>query len=354
MLRIHRVSPKSVALVTTLTFTLVLLSVRLQLLQRLTFLDTDPDFSAFDNRVGAPFPIVPNTVHFIKSGNNSFSFTDLICVRAAWLNQRPDSIQVHCDRCEHLKTGHYWSEISKIPGLQLVPEELPTHVFGRKLSSVYHAADVLRLQILSSVGGIFLDLDVFVVKNLNDYRRYEISIGVPPKQYLGTQVIVAHPRARFLKLWLDSYRFYRADKWYYNAGELPTTSILLKNPALVHIVPWDFGVHMLVVQIFGVCSSHWRDFHAIHLLSRHRHYLVNDTSAPKKFDEVNIKTYNKSFGEMARYALYGETHLILDDRNISRIEDVAKVDLSALPHWCDDHYATEGDWRSAKPMPNLE
>ena len=57
------------------------------------------------------------------------------------------------------------------------------------------------------------DNDVYVVKNLDHYRKYEMAIGWEENQFFGTQVLIAHEDARFLPLWLDTYHDYRADEW---------------------------------------------------------------------------------------------------------------------------------------------
>ena len=49
--------------------------------------------------------------------------------------------------------------------------------------------------------------------------------------------------------------------------------------------------------------NRWHDFYSIHLLSRHREYLVPEDvieSRITKFNETNIQNYQKSFGEIAR------------------------------------------------------
>lgn len=62
------------------------------------------DFANFDNVLGAAFPIVPNIIHFIKIGNKSdLTFEELVCIKAAWLAQKPERILIHCDYCDYLK-----------------------------------------------------------------------------------------------------------------------------------------------------------------------------------------------------------------------------------------------------------
>lgn len=122
--------------------------------------------------------------------------------------------------------------------------------------------------------------------------------------------MIAHKNARFLKLWYESYKFYRPTRWYYNAGHLPTNKFLVPNPGLVHRVKYEFGVHNLVPMLYNDLYPFWQEkFYAIHLLSRHRSYLVPNDKI-QYFNEHNIKTYNKTFGEMARLVLYGTKNLI--------------------------------------------
>ena len=87
--------------------------------------------------------------------------------------------------------------------------------------------------------------------------------------------------------------------WYYNAGEAPTKVILSKYPDLVHRVPELFGVQGLAKELYEEKEFAWQKFNAIHLLARHRNYLVND-ELKEEFNEDNIQTYSKSFGEIAR------------------------------------------------------
>ena len=67
-------------------------------------------------------------------------------------------------------------------------------------------------------GGIYLDNDVYVLKNMDKFRVFEMCLGVDPKSIkkkeltLGNQVMVAHKNARFLRIWYESYRQYDPDQ----------------------------------------------------------------------------------------------------------------------------------------------
>jgi len=81
--------------------------------------------------------------------------------------------------------------------------------------------------------------------------------------------------------------------------------VLYKRPELVHRVKLLFGVRMLVPELYKKQWKEWRQQYTIHLLIRHRSH--RDKEHFKKwpiFDEINIKDYPMTFGEMAR-EVYG-------------------------------------------------
>ena len=175
---------------------------------------------------------VPNIIHFVllkEVNETDIDFISATCILAAFLNQAPDKIKLHTN----IKTisGKYFSIVINVlkSNLEIRLIEKPTHVFGYPLSSDYHASDLIRIKTLIDEGGIFLDLDTFLVRNVSEFFNQDCTLGWPEKQNIGTQIIIAKPGAKFLKLWLQSYKDYRASMWYYNAGEAPTKIILAKN-----------------------------------------------------------------------------------------------------------------------------
>ena len=73
---------------------------------------------------------------------------------------------------------------------------------------VLYRSDVLRLLVLMHYGGIYLDNDVYVVRSLNKYRKYEMTVSWDrDSEGVGVQVLIAHRNARLLKAHFDSYRF---------------------------------------------------------------------------------------------------------------------------------------------------
>ena len=269
-----------------------------------------PDLSRPAAEPAAADP-VPNVVNFILLDSDELDFVGFICILAAFFNHGPDVIRLRTNR--RLKDNDYLTRIKARIGpakfrVMTNPAAKPTHVFGQPLAGPFHAADVLRLKLAAEEGGIFLDLDTFVVRNLTELRRHEVVLGRQKGEYLGTQFLMCRPKATFIRLWLTSYKDYRPSMWYYNAGEKPTTQILDKCPKLVHVEERDIGVSTkLSMKLYeDPYWSGWKNMFAIHLLTRHRSYLTpNDvkSSGIHEFNEKNIIGYKKPFGELARSVL---------------------------------------------------
>lgn len=266
-------------------------------------------FEGFNNETGTNRLIVPNVVRYIRFNRVNFSFVDYVCIKSAWRNQRPDAVYFHTNVAAF--EGVYWQRLLDEPDLgqriHVEPIELPSEVFGQPLSTnwrVWHGSDVARIRMMMKYGGIYLDNDMYVVNSLDKYRHMEIAMGWDEGQFLGSQVIIAHPKARFLPLWLDTYREYHADKWYYNAGERPTVEVLQRRPELLHRVKLKFGVHMLISNLYKKVWNEWRQQDTIHLLINHRSYLDKEhIKEYPEFNEKNIKDYPYTFGIMAREVL---------------------------------------------------
>lgn len=104
--------------------------------------------------------------------------------------QQPEVVYIHSDAEKF--GGRYWTILKTVSfsntSLVLSYRPRPTHVFGQPLSSVYHASDVARIQVLMECGGIYIDADTLVLRSLNRFRHFEMAVGWPQGEYMGTQV----------------------------------------------------------------------------------------------------------------------------------------------------------------------
>ena len=181
--------------------------------------DYGSEFDSFNNETGADHFIVPNIVHYVRFHKKSWTFVEYICMRSAYIVQRPDYIFIHSDVDEF--KGKYWNWVLREPDFRSrivhVPTRAPDNVFGREFLPIwklYHGSDLTRIRVLMKYGGIFLDNDVYVVNNLDKYRKFEMTLGWPKNESLGNMAIIANKNARFLKLWMDDYRDFKKDIWW--------------------------------------------------------------------------------------------------------------------------------------------
>ena len=78
-----------------------------------------------------------------------------------------------------------------------------------------------RLLVLKKYGGIYLDNDIYVINKLDKYRHFEFVLGWPDGEWIGNMLLMGHKDARFITQFIDTYKNYRPDIWYYNGGEKP-------------------------------------------------------------------------------------------------------------------------------------
>ncbi len=174
-------------------------------------------------------------------------------------------------------------------------------------------------------GGIYLDRDVLIIKSLDPFRKFEMTLDYQFHQAyneMGTQVQIAHKRARFLRLYLQTYKKYDRFQWYWNAGLYPTQRIINKYPHLVHSMQGEFGLTWDICSVLYLENiKDWREkYFTVHLMMRGNsikhtaNWYFRGDSIPSilDFDKENVKTLETTFGQMARLILYNKTNIIED------------------------------------------
>jgi hypothetical protein len=180
-------------------------------------------FEGFNNETGADHYIVPNIFHLIFLKITHLKFYQMINIFAIYLNHMPDFIYIHCDNCSF--HGRRWTKLMSIKDLRdriVIHKTLKENsIFGIEYGWAEHRSDTLRGQILANYGGIYIDLDVYLVKSLNEFRKYEMVLSWNDgEKEIGNQVLIGHKNARFLHAFLDQYRTnYNKSSWFYNAGK---------------------------------------------------------------------------------------------------------------------------------------
>lgn len=156
----------------------LLLLLAIPFLAYFLFLRPSPDQIPFHHPLG---PSTSNTnltrqippyVHYVYGlsptfGGRPFAFMQYLCMMSALRVLKPEVIYFH-----HVyePDGWYWEQWKKAvkesgtTRLELVKQRDVTEVFGNPVEHFAHKADVLRLEVLRDYGGVYLDVDVLVIR----------------------------------------------------------------------------------------------------------------------------------------------------------------------------------------------
>ena len=231
-------------------------------------------------------------------------FSQMLAVLSAYRHIKPDAIYFHTN---NTPTGEYWDLLNKLTNLKVLNRTLPEKVYGVKTKkAVYETSDsnLDRVLLLQEYGGIYLDMDVMVVKSFDDLRKNQCTLGLEKEGTVCGGIIICAKDSTFLALWVNYFLDdHRPDKWAYNSGKIP--SMLAKRyPHLVHIE--KHSLHrpnwQELNKIWGSDKHDWRNNYAIHTWIR--------LSKKAKPTPENIKRMNSTYGEIARLVYYGSTNML--------------------------------------------
>jgi hypothetical protein len=206
--------------------------------------------------------MIPNRIHFIfglepSFGGKPFAFVHYLAILSAQVVNRPAEIVLH----HHYEPEGIWWERAK-PLVRLSRIQVPASVFGQGIVHYAHKADLLRLQILSSEGGIYLDIDTLCVKSFGPLLAHSTVMGIEPNAGLCNAVILAERHAPFISIWQDAYRDFTSDDWRSHSVRLPY-HLAQSHPESIHVEDeysfffptYDDPLHGLLWQEdIGLCA----------------------------------------------------------------------------------------------------
>ncbi|KAB5566410.1 hypothetical protein GE09DRAFT_1186982 [Coniochaeta sp. 2T2.1] len=197
-----------------------------------TLADLEPTFDPIPNI--APFIFgLKNPLDHPSAG--TFDFLSYLAVRSALVSLDPDHLYIHytylasppsADPNASPLTNRWIARLALHPAVHLIHHRPPA-----VSSSTHHAhlSDTLRLSILLSHGGIYLDIDAFALRPLtpllNPPPPHDVVLGYEGGNRWGlcNAVIAARPNATFIRRWLGSYSDidFAREKWNYHSVLLP-------------------------------------------------------------------------------------------------------------------------------------
>ena len=152
-------------------------------------------------------PTIPNIVHFVhllpeaKNQNLKFTFRQFISVYSALYYLNPDKIYIHTNSDKIIDTAKnstdpYLRVIANLPNVVFSHQDAPNHTTsGLPIRSLAHRADFVRTKVLKEHGGIYLDDDVYILKDLSPLRHmgFENVVGMQKNNEVCNAVLLCAP-----------------------------------------------------------------------------------------------------------------------------------------------------------------
>ena len=198
-------------------------------------------------------------------------------------------------------------------GIQLHLQQLttPTSINGKKLAFKEHCTDLVRLNVIQTFGGVYMDTDVLFIWSLRPLMCDDITLGEESNLALPMSLLIAVPNTTFVNLLLKEYDTnYNRESWGYNAVVLP--SVLYRiYPDLIHVEPESINHPNYgrgeVEKIFGPLEREggldWTKNFVVHLWNKVTADVFTETPE-------NIRKMNSACGQMARQVYYGTTDFV--------------------------------------------
>jgi Glycosyltransferase sugar-binding region containing DXD motif len=147
-----------------------------------------------DSQGGESPPEIPNIVHFAHfippsvtlNDSLNFEFRHFISIYSAYYYFKPDRIYIHTDAPPDLfrqagSSSDKWTRhIAKIPSVVFNHETIAdTTSSGKEIKTMEAKSDFLRTRVMKRWGGIYLDDDSYVLKDVAALRKagYENVVG---------------------------------------------------------------------------------------------------------------------------------------------------------------------------------
>ena len=252
-------------------------------------------------------------------------FHEAMALMAVQRYVRPRKILLWYDAESTPPAGRWWHFARQsVAHLLPVPYRRPTTVFNRTLSVPEHQSDVARLAIVDEHGGLYIDLDVILVRPLDALLHFDVVLGAESPDLLGSGLILARrPAAEFIRRWRRAY----ADKfddgrWNEHACRVPMM-LARRHPGLVHVEwflmhrpNWDERQWLYTEGRLW----DWSNNYAVHLWFRTH-------PADAVYDPLTIRQLNTTTGEVLRHIYYGDARLLpplaAKHPNITRVNQTA-------------------------------
>lgn len=184
---------------------------------------------------------IPNIVHFVhlvgseKVSTLDLPFRQFIAVYSAWYYLKPSNIFIHTDIAEDLieekiKTtkSPYTRAVASLPGVRFKYHKAVTQTStGNTIHELPNQSDFVRTDVLEQFGGIYLDDDAYVLRDLAPLRSlpFQNIVGRQAGGQICPAVLLSAPRNKLMSAYHTLQDSIFDGEWQTHATTLLTTLV---------------------------------------------------------------------------------------------------------------------------------
>lgn len=239
---------------------------------------------------------IPNVVHLVWLPGGGLQFRHYLSLKSIHDRLRPDAIYMHGFDFP-ISDPIFQRFITEFNVITVLSREV-THVHSEPVDLVEHKSDVIRLESLLRFGGMYFDLDVYVLKPLTVFMNDETVM--PMENNNG--IILAKRCSRFLRRWYEEYKSFDDGNWALHSIRVPKT-LFNADPTGITAShkelrsDWTHTADMFISD--DTAPAFWGPLLSIHSLMRAH-------SEFKELDEAEVVALDNNYGRIARNILAGK------------------------------------------------
>ena len=201
---------------------------------------------------------IPKIIHLLFFGETEFYNFHHRCIHSM-MQYMPDyKIWIH--NSKEPVNNKYWDDIKSQPNVTLVKVVVPQHFDGFELKHFQYKADVVRLEVLYEHGGVYLDLDMLIVRPFHEVFQSGHSFYISKERRghdcLINAFLASKPKNEFLKIWLNAFKTgLRLGIWAHHIRDT-NKKLLDDHPHYMH----KYRIQLLEGDLF--MPLHWQDTEA--------------------------------------------------------------------------------------------
>lgn len=201
---------------------------------------------------------IPKIIHLLFFGETEFFNFHHRCVHSM-IQYMPDyEIRIHS--AKEPVNNKYWDDLKTQSNVKIVKIDVPQFFDGFELKHFQYKADVVRLEVLYEHGGVYLDLDMLIVKPFHEVltsgHSFYISKERSGHDCLINAFLAAKPRNEFIKIWLNEFKSgLRLGIWAHHIRD-SNKKLLDDHPHYEH----KYRIKILEGNVF--MPFHWQDTEA--------------------------------------------------------------------------------------------